>query len=122
VRAATAVAMALAIAASAPAGAATPVHDAAAFFKTTDYSIAESRRAYSADGSRLLLTANPTGVYNVMLLDLKTGAIDPLTNSSGIRLTRSAGSRTASDSSTVPTPAATSSTTCMPAVTAHRAT
>jgi dipeptidyl aminopeptidase/acylaminoacyl peptidase len=82
VRAATAVAMALAIAASAPAGAATPVHDAAAFFKTTDYSIAESRRAYSADGSRLLLTANPTGVYNVMLLDLKTGAIDPLTNSS----------------------------------------
>ena len=64
-----------------PALAATRAHDAAAFFKTTDYAIADSRRAYSADGSRLLLTANPTGVFNVMVLGLRTGAIEALTDS-----------------------------------------
>lgn len=51
----------LAMAAAAPGGAQTAMHDAATFFKTTDYAIADSRRAYAADGSRLLLTANPTG-------------------------------------------------------------
>ncbi|MGH8203489.1 MAG: S9 family peptidase, partial [Steroidobacteraceae bacterium] len=66
---------------AAQAWAATPEHDAAAFFKTTDYAIADSRRAYSADGSRLLLTANPTGVFNVVALDLRSGALEPLTES-----------------------------------------
>ncbi|MGH8244441.1 MAG: S9 family peptidase [Steroidobacteraceae bacterium] len=66
---------------AAQAWAATPEHDAAAFFKTTDYAIADSRRAYSADGSRLLLTANPTGVFNVVALDLRSGALQPLTES-----------------------------------------
>jgi Tol biopolymer transport system component len=64
-----------------PALATPPVHDAATFFKTTDYAIADSRRAYAADGSRILLTANPTGVFNVMVLDLQTGAIQALTDS-----------------------------------------
>jgi dipeptidyl aminopeptidase/acylaminoacyl peptidase len=66
---------------AAAAPAATPEHDAAAFFKTTDYAIADSRRAYSADGSRLLVTANPSGVFNAMALDLRTGALEPLTAS-----------------------------------------
>jgi dipeptidyl aminopeptidase/acylaminoacyl peptidase len=70
-----------ALAASAPAGSATRVHDAATFFNTTDYAIADSRRAYSADGSRILLTANPTGVFNVLALDLGTGKLEPLTAS-----------------------------------------
>jgi hypothetical protein len=72
-----------ALAASSPAAASTPVHDAAAFFATTDYSIADSRRAYAADGKRLLLTGNPTGVFNVMVLDLDSGAVSPLTESKG---------------------------------------
>lgn len=74
-------AAALLVAAAAPADAQTTVHDAATFFKTTDYAIADSRRAYAADGSRILLTGNPTGVFNVMVLDLKTGAIQALTDS-----------------------------------------
>jgi dipeptidyl aminopeptidase/acylaminoacyl peptidase len=77
----TGFAAALAVVAAAPAGAQMTVHDAATFFKTTDYAIADSRRAYAADGSRILLTANPTGVFNVMVLDLKTGAIQALTDS-----------------------------------------
>jgi len=61
--------------------AATPVHDAAAFYQTTDYVIAESERAYSPDGRRLLITANPKGVFNAQVLDLETGAQQALTQS-----------------------------------------
>ena len=46
--------------ASIVAAATTPVYDAAAFYQTTDYSIADSERAYSPDGRKLLITANPT--------------------------------------------------------------
>lgn len=61
--------------------AATPVHDAAAFYQTIDYSIADSQLAYSPDGGRLLITANPAGVFNVYELDLKSGGQKALTQS-----------------------------------------
>jgi dipeptidyl aminopeptidase/acylaminoacyl peptidase len=61
--------------------AATPVHDAAAFYQTVDYAIADSQRAWSPDGGRLLITANPTGVFNAHVLDLKTGEQQALTQS-----------------------------------------
>ena len=77
----TSFAAALAAVAALPAAAQPTAHDAATFFKTTDYAIADSRRAFAGDGSRLLLTANPTGVFNAMVLDLKTGRIEPLTDS-----------------------------------------
>ena len=64
-----------------PTLAATPVHDAAAFYKTTDFFIAESRRAFATGGDRLLVTANPTGVLNVHALDLRSGELEPLTRS-----------------------------------------
>ena len=72
---------ALIAAASTAAAAATPVYDAAAFYQTTDYAIAESERAYSPDGRRLLITANPTGVFNAQVLDLESGAQQALTQS-----------------------------------------
>ncbi len=62
-------------------GAATPVHDAAAFYQTTDYSIAVSRRSFTPDGGKLLVTANPTGVFNVHELDLRSGTQKALTQS-----------------------------------------
>jgi dipeptidyl aminopeptidase/acylaminoacyl peptidase len=65
--------------ASGQAGSATPVHDAAAFYQTIDYSIAGSQRAFTPNGDRLLITANPTGVFNAHVLDLKTGAQQALT-------------------------------------------
>jgi dipeptidyl aminopeptidase/acylaminoacyl peptidase len=71
---------ALALAAD-PSHAGTPVHGAAAFYRTTDYQIADSRRAYSSDGARLLVTANPNGVFNVHALDLETGKLEALTHS-----------------------------------------
>jgi dipeptidyl aminopeptidase/acylaminoacyl peptidase len=70
-----------ALVAAASAFAATPVHDAAAFYKTTDYVIADSRRSFAPDGGKLLVTANPTGVFNVHALDLRSGALEPLTRS-----------------------------------------
>jgi dipeptidyl aminopeptidase/acylaminoacyl peptidase len=78
---ALAVATTLGCAGAKLASAATPVHDAAAFYKTTDYSIADSRRAFSPDGGRLLVTANPSGVFNVYELDLRSGAQRALTHS-----------------------------------------
>ncbi|MGQ0428758.1 MAG: alpha/beta fold hydrolase [Gammaproteobacteria bacterium] len=61
------------------AAAATPVHDAAAFYQTVDYSLAGSQRAWSPDGGKLLITANPTGVFNAHVLDLKSGEKQALT-------------------------------------------
>jgi Tol biopolymer transport system component len=61
--------------------AATPVHDAAAFYQTVDYAIADSQRAWSPDGGRLLITANPTGVFNAHVLDLSSGEQQALTQS-----------------------------------------
>ena len=70
-----------AVALAGAASAATPVHDAATFYRTVDYLIADSRRAHASDGSRLLVTANPTGVFNVQALDLRTGRLEALTHS-----------------------------------------
>lgn len=47
------------------------------FMATTTYSGA----SFSADASRLLITSNQTGVPNVYALDLKGGALKPLTTS-----------------------------------------
>lgn len=56
-------------------------YDAEVFFNTTDISIAGADKAYSPDGDRLLITTNATGTFNAATLDLATGAITPLTNS-----------------------------------------
>ena len=72
----------LVLAAALPAAGATmPTYDAAAFFQTTDYALARSRRAISPDGQRLLITANPTGVFNAHVLDLGSGKLTALTDS-----------------------------------------
>jgi len=59
----------------------TPVHDAAAFYQTVDYSLAGAQRAWSPDAGRLLITANPAGVFNAHVLDLATGEQKALTQS-----------------------------------------
>jgi len=59
----------------------TPVHEAAAFYQTVDYSLASAQQAWSPDGGRLLITANPTGVFNAHVLDLKSGEKKALTQS-----------------------------------------
>lgn len=69
------------VAGTATAKDAIPVYDAAAFHKTTSYSIAGSMRAFSPDGGTLLITSNATGVFNAYALDLATGDQTPLTQS-----------------------------------------
>jgi dipeptidyl aminopeptidase/acylaminoacyl peptidase len=61
--------------------AATPVHEAAVFYQTVDYSLAGAQQAWSPDGGRLLITANPAGVFNAHVLDLKSGELKALTQS-----------------------------------------
>ncbi|MEL7486868.1 MAG: S9 family peptidase, partial [Pseudomonadota bacterium] len=56
-------------------------YPAEAFFKTTDYSIASPKAAFSADGERLLITSNETGVFNAYTLDLETGEREAMTAS-----------------------------------------
>jgi dipeptidyl aminopeptidase/acylaminoacyl peptidase len=63
------------------AAAAVPAYGAAAFYQTVDYSIANPQWAYSPDGRRLLVTANPAGVFNAHALDLATGEQTALTSS-----------------------------------------
>lgn len=58
-----------------------PKYSAEAFYQTTDFRIAGSKRAFSADGEKLLITSDETGVYNAYLLDLKTDERTPLTHS-----------------------------------------
>ena len=72
----------LAAAAVSAATAATPKYAAEAFYKTTDYLLATPDGAYSPDGSRLLITSNATGIFNVYELDLASGSQTALTNSS----------------------------------------
>lgn len=55
-------------------------YDAASFYLTTTY-IAPSGRAFSADGDRMLLTSDASGVFNVQAVDVDSGRIDPLTTS-----------------------------------------
>jgi len=74
-------AAAWAVATGGMAAAKTPLHDAAAFYQTVDYSLAGAQQAWSPDGGRLLITANPTGVFNAQVLDLKSGATTALTQS-----------------------------------------
>lgn len=54
---------------------------AAEFFETTEHVIPGSHRAFSRDGRKLLLTANPTGIFNVFELDIETGRKAMLTHS-----------------------------------------
>ncbi len=56
-------------------------YDAEVFFNTTDISIAGADKAYSPNGKNLLITTNATGTFNAATLDLASGAISPLTNS-----------------------------------------
>ncbi|MFQ5564625.1 MAG: S9 family peptidase [Parvularculaceae bacterium] len=58
-----------------------PEYDAAAFHKTTNYSIADSTRAFSPDGDKLLITSDATGVFNAYALDIKSGEQTALTHS-----------------------------------------
>jgi dipeptidyl aminopeptidase/acylaminoacyl peptidase len=61
---------------------AVPVYDARTFFMTTSYSAADSSgHAFSADGQRVLLSSDETGVFNVLAFDLYTGASGALTES-----------------------------------------
>ena len=63
------------------AAAQTPQYDAAAFYKTIDYSLAFTQWTYSPDGSKLLVTANPTGIFNAYELDIASGQQTALTHS-----------------------------------------
>lgn len=61
---------------------AVPKYDAATFFNTTDYAIAQSSNgAFSPDGNHLLITSNETGVFNAYELDLDSGETEQLTSS-----------------------------------------
>jgi dipeptidyl aminopeptidase/acylaminoacyl peptidase/uncharacterized protein YndB with AHSA1/START domain len=66
---------------AAAAGSATPSYGAAVFYQTVDYSLAGAPEAWSPDGGSLLITANPTGVFNAHVLDLKSGEQSALTQS-----------------------------------------
>jgi dipeptidyl aminopeptidase/acylaminoacyl peptidase len=55
-------------------------YDAATFYLTTTY-VAPSGHAFSADGERMLLTSDASGVFNVHEVDRASGEIEPLTAS-----------------------------------------
>lgn len=74
-------AAAFALAGAAQAADAPRRYPAEAFFRTTDYAAAGSVYAYSPDSAKLLISSNPTGVFNAYTLDVKTGATAPLTTS-----------------------------------------
>lgn len=65
-----------------PSTASTPLqtYDATTFFQTTSY-VAPSGRAFSADGTRMLITSDASGVFNVQAVDRASGAITALTDS-----------------------------------------
>lgn len=65
-----------------PAGPAVPRYSAEAFFETTSYAVADAAGyAFSPDGSKLLISSDQTGVFNVFALPLDGGAAEPLTHS-----------------------------------------
>ena len=64
------------------AGPALPRYTAEAFFETTSYAVADAAGyAFSADGNKLLISSDQTGVFNVFALPLDGGAAQPLTHS-----------------------------------------
>ena len=63
--------------------AATPQYDAAAFFDTTSYSMASSSGyAWSPDGTKVLVSSDETGVFNLYAIDASTGTQTALTTNS----------------------------------------
>lgn len=59
------------------------VYSAADFFKTTSFGIAaSSKRSFSTDGSRVLISSDESGVFNVYAVDVATSARTQLTESS----------------------------------------
>ena len=60
-----------------------PRYSAETFFETTSYGLASSAGyAFSPDGSKLLITSDETGVFNVFALPLSGGEAEQLTQSS----------------------------------------
>jgi len=63
-------------------GAGIPVYDARTFFMTTSYlAVGASGYAFSADGSRVLVSSDESGVFNALTFDLDTGDSEALTES-----------------------------------------
>ncbi len=58
-----------------------PRYSAAQFFETTGYAIGGGGHAFSPDGSRLLISSNSTGTFNVYAQPVAGGAPVALTNS-----------------------------------------
>ena len=59
-----------------------PRYSARAFYETTSYGLVSSRaKAFSLDGSSLLISSDATGVFNAWALPLDGGSARPLTNS-----------------------------------------
>ena len=60
------------------------VYPTKAFYETTRYSLPpQDGHAFSADGKKLLISSDKTGVVNVYVLPVAGGALTPLTNSTG---------------------------------------
>lgn len=59
-----------------------PAYDARTFFMTTSYEAVDTAgRAFSADGSRILVSSDESGVFNALAFDLDTGTAEALTES-----------------------------------------
>ena len=59
-----------------------PRYSASAFYETTSYGLVSSRaRAFSLDGSALLVSSDSTGVFNAWALPIDGGPARPLTDS-----------------------------------------
>ncbi|MCA1777951.1 MAG: hypothetical protein LC637_00800, partial [Xanthomonadaceae bacterium] len=57
-------------------------YDADVFFETVTYRLSQGGgHAFSADGNRLLVNADTTGVFNAWALDIESGAMAPLSQS-----------------------------------------
>ncbi len=68
-------------AATAPAEAPATRYTAAQFFETTSYSVAGGGHAFSPDGTRVLISSNKTGTFNVYALPVAGGEPVALTES-----------------------------------------
>ena len=55
-------------------------YGAETFYETTTY-VAPAGRAFNADGSRMLITTDASGVFNAAVIDRASGALTPLTES-----------------------------------------
>ena len=59
-----------------------PAYDARTFFMTTSYlAVGSSGYAFSADGSRVLVSSDESGVFNARAFDLETSISEALTES-----------------------------------------